>query len=303
MINRIKDYLLLLFNYLRYKIANISGRYPKGIEVQGGKLILDIRSKIILDSTSALIVQGTINLRNSTIRLEKSTVDFSDLEINNSYLDCKETQICIGKNGLISEAVLRSTQSKIAIADNAKVFRTKMQIDNSQVKADQYLLIDGKYNQIPNLLILSSNATIGKNVNIKCKLECRNATLILGDNIFLNHGTEVRCHNFIKIGNNVLISYECLIFDTNTHSLSAEDRIMEISQGYPNNTRQSDLTMSKTAPIEIGDNVWIGMRVAVLKGSKVRNNSVIGLMTVMSGEFPEYSLIAGNPGKLIRIIS
>jgi acetyltransferase-like isoleucine patch superfamily enzyme len=50
----------------------------------------------------------------------------------------------------------------------------------------------------------------------------------------------------------------------------------------------------------IGDNVFIGSRAFILKNTKVGSKSVIGAETVVVGEFPEISLIAGNPANVIR---
>lgn len=77
---------------------------------------------------------------------------------------------------------------------------------------------------------------------------------------------------------------------------------MEIEQGYPNSTVQTEKSLPLTAPIEIGKNVWIGMRAAVLKGTSIGDNSVVGLMSVVGGTFPEYSFIAGNPWQIKKII-
>lgn len=303
MLEKIKDKLFLIINYLRYKFAVATGKYPKGIEVNQGRIVLDLRSKIILDGTSSLKVSGELRLNNSTIRLMNSDINFSNLNVKNSYLDFNDSQLISGKKGSFSDTVVKATQTKFNISDDFNIKRITIQAENSIVNADQFLLIDGKYNLIPIIIVISSNLNIGSNVNIKCKLDCRNSTFTLGNNIFINHGSEVRCHNSISIGSNVLISYECLIFDTNTHSIFTNDRLVEIEQGFPNSTKQSEQTRPKTAPIFIGDNVWIGMRAAVLKGSRIGNKSVVGLMTVVSGDYPENSLITGNPGKLIRTIN
>ena len=52
----------------------------------------------------------------------------------------------------------------------------------------------------------------------------------------------------------------------------------------------------------IGDNVFIGMNATVLMGTHIGNNSIIGAGAVCSGYYPDNSVIAGNPAKVIKNI-
>lgn len=49
----------------------------------------------------------------------------------------------------------------------------------------------------------------------------------------------------------------------------------------------------------IGDNVFIGVNATILMGAHIGNNSIVGAGAVVSGTFPDGSVIAGNPGKVI----
>lgn len=52
--------------------------------------------------------------------------------------------------------------------------------------------------------------------------------------------------------------------------------------------------------VEIGKGTWIGDSVILLPGANIGNGAVIGAGAVVSGRIPEYSVIAGNPAKVIR---
>lgn len=52
----------------------------------------------------------------------------------------------------------------------------------------------------------------------------------------------------------------------------------------------------------IGDNVFIGVNATILMGANIGNNSIIGAGSVVSGSFPDGSVIAGNPGKVITTV-
>jgi acetyltransferase-like isoleucine patch superfamily enzyme len=53
-------------------------------------------------------------------------------------------------------------------------------------------------------------------------------------------------------------------------------------------------------PVVIGDNVWLGVGVMVLKGAKIGDNTIIGANSVVTGEIPANVVAAGNPCKVIR---
>ena len=61
--------------------------------------------------------------------------------------------------------------------------------------------------------------------------------------------------------------------------------------------------MVKKEEIKIGDNVWIGWNCTVLKGVQIGENSVVAAgSVVLKGIYPNNSLIAGNPAKVIKVL-
>ena len=52
--------------------------------------------------------------------------------------------------------------------------------------------------------------------------------------------------------------------------------------------------------IKIGNHVWIGTSAIILKGSVIRENSIVAAGAIVSGEFPPNSVIAGNPAKVVK---
>jgi acetyltransferase-like isoleucine patch superfamily enzyme len=46
-----------------------------------------------------------------------------------------------------------------------------------------------------------------------------------------------------------------------------------------------------TSPVEIGDNVWIGANVVILRGTKIGNNCVVGAGSVITGEYQDNTVI------------
>lgn len=127
----------------------------------------------------------------------------------------------------------------------------------------------------------------GKNVNIeRLAFFGRGGELCIGD----NSGIGINCTvppNII-IGKNVMMGPNCFFFAHN-HSIDRLD-IPMIEQGF-----------APSKEISIGDDVWIGRGVYVLPGRTINTGCVIGCGTVLTKDFPPYSVIGGVPGKILKM--
>lgn len=57
---------------------------------------------------------------------------------------------------------------------------------------------------------------------------------------------------------------------------------------------------STNGDVQIGNDVWIGMDVIILSGVHVGNGAVIGAGSIVSKDVPAYSVVAGNPAKVVK---
>lgn len=53
-------------------------------------------------------------------------------------------------------------------------------------------------------------------------------------------------------------------------------------------------------PIHICEGVWIGSRAIILKGVTIGKHAVVGAGSVVTHDVPEYTLVAGNPARIIK---
>lgn len=123
----------------------------------------------------------------------------------------------------------------------------------------------------------------GSNVNIE-KGSVFSSKSRIGD----NSGIGVNAHlGVVYIGDNVLMGKEC-IGVTRNHGFMEKDELIR-NQGY-----------SEEKPIVIGDDVWIGHRVTILPGVQIANGTVIGAGAVVTKNTKPYSVVAGNPARIIK---
>ncbi len=129
--------------------------------------------------------------------------------------------------------------------------------------------------------------TIGERVRlyghtVRLELVCFGGELTIGDNTFINYGTNISATQRVRIGRNCAIGQYAIIMDNDYHQAGDHAAI-----GVP-------------GPVEIEDDVWIGARVTVLPGAHLGRGSVIGAHSVVKGVIPPYSLAAGAPARVLR---
>lgn len=124
----------------------------------------------------------------------------------------------------------------------------------------------------------------GNNINVE-KGAIFSMKCTIGD----NSGIGVRAHlGEVHIGNNVLMGNDCVIVTRNHGFILKNELIRE--QGY-----------TKDSPVFIGDDVWIGHRVTILPGVHIANGTVIGAGAVVTKDTIPYSVIGGNPAKVLSV--
>ena len=101
---------------------------------------------------------------------------------------------------------------------------------------------------------------------------------------YINNDCKIYCRNCITIGENVVIAPEVIIRDSDQHQL-----INESGEKKP-----------ISAPIHIGNHVWIGTRAIILKGVTIGDNAVIAAGSVVTRDVPDHCLAAGTPARVIK---
>lgn len=166
-------------------------------------------------------------------------------------------------------------KTKIVVAKGAKI----------NVKDHFYVNLSwqGKQN-------LPARITLGKNAKLSVEYfrSYDGAQIYVADNAeltfksgYINSGAKIYCYNKVEIGEDVKIGDEVIIRDSDNHEL-LEDRYVT------------------SAPIRIGNHVWIGMRAIILKGVTIGDGGVIAAGAVVTKDVPPNTLWGGVPAKCLK---
>lgn len=101
---------------------------------------------------------------------------------------------------------------------------------------------------------------------------------------YINAGAQLRCMERITIGDHCAIGRNVLIMDFDAHEITYAD-------GSKNRI---------TAPVSIGNRVWIGAGATILKGVTIGDNAIVGAGSVVTKNVAPNTIVAGNPAKVIR---
>lgn len=145
------------------------------------------------------------------------------------------------------------------------------------------------------------NLVLGERCEVKGILNVQgNGRLVIGDRLYIGGHSHISAVNSVTIGNDVIIANHVRVFDNNVHPNEPEKRRQMSLAG--SDSPLWDATESPSKPVVIEDNVWIGDFAAVLKGVTVGRGSVIGMHTVVTKDVPPYSVVVGNPARIVKTL-
>jgi len=148
-----------------------------------------------------------------------------------------------------------------------------------------YAFPGGKFYNWLRISGLRNIIKIGKNCRIMKKVYVGNGNKIVIGN-FCRINENVRLDN-VKIGNHVMIGRESILLGKMHEFI---DITIPMEQNPPNETK----------PTIIEDDVWIGLRVIVMPGVRIRRGTIVGAAAVITKDTEEYGIYAGLPAKKIK---
>jgi maltose O-acetyltransferase len=123
----------------------------------------------------------------------------------------------------------------------------------------------------------------GKNVRVKSGADI-SPLICIGEDSEL--GTRCLIQSNVTIGNNVIMGPDVKIYSKN-HRYDSLDIPIQ---------KQGEVSYETI----IGNDVWIGANVIVLPGKKIGNHVLLSAGAVITKDVPDYAVVGGNPGKIIK---
>ncbi|MEP6762170.1 MAG: acyltransferase [Sporichthyaceae bacterium] len=118
------------------------------------------------------------------------------------------------------------------------------------------------------------------------RLRAHEGTLRIGDKSVFGRDNTVNCYLDIEFGARCLVADWVYVCDFDHKFDDLEVAIKD--QGIVK------------APVRIGPDVWVGVKASILGGAMVGVGSVLAALTVLRGEVPAWSVVAGAPGRVVR---
>lgn len=139
-----------------------------------------------------------------------------------------------------------------------------------------------------------SKIIIGDDNLLNGRLVCENdnSSIIIGNNVFIGGKTIIDCLEEVEICDDVLISYECLIVDHDSHSIKFDLRKNDLENFKNNMMNWRDVASKK---IKINKGAWVCAKSIILKGVNIGEGAIVGAGSVVTHDVSPYTLVSGSP--------
>lgn len=161
--------------------------------------------------------------------------------------------------------IVKGYNNRVIIKENANVAYSNIKIEGNN-----------------NTVILDGCVSI-----IGAFIKGNNCTLTIGKGSLIDESTQI----FLMGQNNSIeIGEECMFAD-NVEIWASDTHLITDLNGKPINPSKS---------VKIGNHVWLGRHVKVMKGTTIGEHSVVGLGSIVSKDIPDHCIAVGIPAKVVR---
>lgn len=165
---------------------------------------------------------------------------------------------------------------------------------NIHIEKTAKIIVNGKLfinishtgkNNIPGIFAIRKNASLRVDGNFiffsGCKFFVNEGAKMKIGSGYMNMNGNISCFDNISIGNDVRISEDVIIRDSDDHQVLRSGFLVH-------------------SPVYIGSHVWIGMRAIILKSARIGDGSILGANSLLRSDLPAASIAVGSPAKIIE---
>ena len=166
-------------------------------------------------------------------------------------------------------------KNKIKISGNNNI----IYVGKNSILRDCNIFIKGNN----NILYIGDDCVVNKTSII---LDNEGAEIRIGNQTSIAKAQIVSLEPYkIEIGDDCMLSYDIEIRNTDSHKIYDKNTNKRINEGNS---------------VNIGNHVWLGMRVIILKGVTIEDNSIVAGGSIVTKDVKSNTIVSGSPAKQIK---
>ncbi|MFI3288624.1 MAG: DapH/DapD/GlmU-related protein [Rikenellaceae bacterium] len=241
-------------------------------------------SKVTLEEGAELIIGRGVSIKDSVIYVSRG---------------CR---CVIGEGTQIKESTIYLQGDSVAeIGKCNTIAKFEIAVYDGRCTIGDYNILSKSTDGYPPRFEVRGSLRVGSYNRISCVIWIRfKGAVTVGDRNAINQRTEIRADECVSIGSYNQISYDCAIWDTNTHNMYSAEKRREITdRQYPDFGLEFEKPVTK--PVHIGDDCWISRGVSILKGVTIGDKCVVAYgTTILKGEYKANSTIMNEVSMCVK---
>ena len=187
-----------------------------------------------------------------------------------------------------------------AAANEKRIIRRNEQIRSMAIIGDRTIIC--RESRLQNIHDSQVDISVGYDCAILGDLVLFPLTgkIQIGNKCFIGPGSRIWSASSVEIGDYVMISHNVGIYDTSGHSMDWQRRRKEMDAFLPDFSEVPQEEDLDAVPIVIENDVWIGANATLLKGVRIGRGSIIGASAVVTKDVEPFSIVAGNPMRVLK---
>jgi len=162
---------------------------------------------------------------------------------------------------------------------------------------NNFRIVRGKLQGIPlilgkPLIEIGDDVTIHSVITFAAGKVFDEPIIRIGNNSYIGSRVSISVAKEVSIGDNCYIADNIIIRDNDGHPIDKKKRYEE-----------QPVIEEDVKPVKIGGHVWIGSGSIILKGVQIHEGAIVGSGSVVTRDVPPFSIVAGNPAKVVKTLN